>query len=213
MKGPGKGQGKPGRGKGKGKGKGKDKGKGKGSGAGVGSTYANPGRPKSFQPTQQDRQRTGKSGRVSRLPVARKTANLCSRKRSLSMCAGICSTWMGTLSPASPRRGWTQGGLPCTFRLYWRRGGRRSRRRGRDLMNSRLRAVCDNASVHKTDELKKLMDQYGIILRFLPPNMTQWLQPLDRVVCGLIKIVQRARRGRLGLCNYVDHNDSKNRNR
>jgi hypothetical protein len=60
MKGPGgKGQGKPGRGKGKGKGKDKDKGKGKGSGAGVGSTYANPGRPKSFQPTQQDRQRTG----------------------------------------------------------------------------------------------------------------------------------------------------------
>ena len=58
MKGPGgKGQGKPGRGKGKGKDKGK--GKGKASGAGVGSTYANPGRPKSFQPTQQDRQRTG----------------------------------------------------------------------------------------------------------------------------------------------------------
>ena len=52
MKGSGgKGQGKPGRGKGKGK--------GKGSGSGVGSTYANPGRPKSFQPTQQDRQRTG----------------------------------------------------------------------------------------------------------------------------------------------------------
>ena len=49
----GRGQGKAGRGKGKGKGKGKD------SGAGVGSTYANPGRPKSFQPTQQDRQRTG----------------------------------------------------------------------------------------------------------------------------------------------------------
>ena len=47
----GRGQGKPGMGKGKGK--------GKDSGAGVGSTYANPGRPKSFQPTQQDRQRTG----------------------------------------------------------------------------------------------------------------------------------------------------------
>ena len=28
---------------------------------------------------------------------------------------------------------------------------------------------------------------------FLPPNMTQWLQPLDSVVCGLIKIVHRAR--------------------
>jgi hypothetical protein len=41
-------------GKDKGKVKDKDKGKGK-------STYysANPGRPKSFQPTQQDRQRTG----------------------------------------------------------------------------------------------------------------------------------------------------------
>jgi hypothetical protein len=60
----------------------------------------------------------------------------------------------------------------------------------------RLLLVCDNASVHKADELKKLMDQHGIILRFLPPNMTQWLQPLDRVVCGLIKTVQRARRGR-----------------
>jgi len=41
------------------KGKGKGKGKGKDSGAGVGSTYANPGRPKSFQPTHQDRKQTG----------------------------------------------------------------------------------------------------------------------------------------------------------
>jgi hypothetical protein len=64
-----------------------------------------------------------------------------------------------------------------------------------DADPSRLLLVCDNASVHKADELKKLMDQYGIIFRFLPPNMTQWLQPLDRVVCGLIKILQRARRG------------------
>ena len=31
---------------------------------------------------------------------------------------------------------------------------------------------------------------------FLPPNMTAWLQPLDLVVCGLIKTLQRARRGR-----------------
>ena len=60
----------------------------------------------------------------------------------------------------------------------------------------RMLLVCDNASVHKADEIKTLMDKYGIILMFLPPNMTQWLQPLDRVVCGLVKIVQRARRGR-----------------
>jgi hypothetical protein len=57
MKGLGTGQ--PGRVKGKGKGKGKDSGKGEGSGAGVGNTYANPGRPQSFQPTQKDRQETG----------------------------------------------------------------------------------------------------------------------------------------------------------
>jgi len=50
--------------------------------------------------------------------------------------------------------------------------------------------------LHKADELKKLMEKYGIITMFLPHNMTQCLQPLDRVVCGLIKPVQRARRGR-----------------
>ena len=37
--------------------------------------------------------------------------------------------------------------------------------------------------------------RHGIILLFLPPNMTAWLQPLDLVVCGLIKTLQRARRG------------------
>ena len=62
----------------------------------------------------------------------------------------------------------------------------------------RMLLVCDNASVHKADEIKKLMEQYGIILMFLPPNMMQWLQPLDRVVCGLIKIVQHAPRAALG---------------
>ena len=33
------------------------------------------------------------------------------------------------------------------------------------------------------------MDKYGIILKFLPPNMAQWLQPLDRVLCELIDSV------------------------
>jgi len=47
--------------------------------------------------------------------------------------------------------------------------------------------VCDNASVHTADEHKKLMEKYGIILMFLPPNMTQWLQPLARVVCDSSK--------------------------
>jgi hypothetical protein len=62
----------------------------------------------------------------------------------------------------------------------------------------RMLLVCDNASVHKADDLQKLMEQYGIILMFLPPNMTQWMQSLDRVVCGLIKIVHRAPRVALG---------------
>jgi len=46
-------------GKGQGKGKGKPEGKGKGKGAGVGNTYVDPGRPKIFQPTDQDRSHTG----------------------------------------------------------------------------------------------------------------------------------------------------------
>ena len=54
----------------------------------------------------------------------------------------------------------------------------------------RLLVVCDNASVHKGEELTEKLEQYCIILRFLPPNMTAWLQ----VVCGLIKTLQRARR-------------------
>ena len=39
--------------------KGKGKGKGKESSVGVGSTYADPGRPKTLKPTEQDRQHTG----------------------------------------------------------------------------------------------------------------------------------------------------------
>ena len=51
-KGKGKGQAMP-------KGKGKGKGKGKKSSVGSGSTYADPGRPKTFKPTDQDRRNTG----------------------------------------------------------------------------------------------------------------------------------------------------------
>jgi hypothetical protein len=44
--------------------------------------------------------------------------------------------------------------------------------------------VCDNASVHKAVELKKLMNQYGIILRFLPPNMTQCIVVVFSLLVG-----------------------------
>ena len=55
--------------------------------------------------------------------------------------------------------------------------------------------VCDNAGVHKSDELLDHLEKHGILICFLPPNMTEWLQPLDLVVCGLAKLVQRKRRG------------------
>jgi hypothetical protein len=76
--------------------------------------------------------------------------------------------------------------------------------------DDRMLLVCDNASVHTADDLKEKLDQHGIILRFLPPNMTQWLQPLDLVVCGLVKTVQRARRGKhlaTDLRNWRDERD------
>ena len=57
----------------------------------------------------------------------------------------------------------------------------------------RMLIVCDNAGVHKSDELRAHLEKHGILIRFLPPNMTEWLQPLDLVVCGLVKLVQRRR--------------------
>ena len=39
----------------------------------------------------------------------------------------------------------------------------------------------------------------------------QWLQPLDRVLCGLIKIVQRARRGRQLAANLKQWKQEKKR--
>ena len=60
----------------------------------------------------------------------------------------------------------------------------------------RLLVVCDNAFVHKGEELTEKLEQHSIILRrFLPPNMTAWLQPLDLVVYRLIKTLLQARRG------------------
>jgi len=59
----------------------------------------------------------------------------------------------------------------------------------------RMLIVADNAGVHKSDELRAHLEKHGILIRFLPPNMTAWLQPLDLVVCGLVKLVQRRRRG------------------
>jgi hypothetical protein len=77
--------------------------------------------------------------------------------------------------------------------------------------SDRMLLVCDNASVHTAPELQQKLDEHGILLRFLPPNMTQWLQPLDLVVCGLIKIVQRARRGGLMATHLRQWRDERDR--
>jgi hypothetical protein len=46
--------------------------------------------------------------------------------------------------------------------------------------------VCHNASVHKVDEIKKLMEQYWIILRFLPRrhlavDLKRWKEEQERI--------------------------------
>ena len=75
-----------------------------------------------------------------------------------------------------------------------------SRLRGKDLRLSKhlrmlhmLPVACDKG-VHLSDELKSRLQDHGILVclatRFLaplPPNMTEWLQPLDLVVCGLVQ--------------------------
>ena len=77
--------------------------------------------------------------------------------------------------------------------------------------DDRMLLVCDNASVHTADDLKEKLDQHGIILRFLAPNMTHWLQPMDLVVCGLIKTVQRARRGKHLATDLRNRRDERDR--
>ena len=189
LKGVGKGQGK---GKGEPEGQGKGKGKGKGKGARVGITYVDPGRQMIFQPTDQDRSHTGnnadyflrpekatpqpsvpstqmRGGRDARLPLASPAADV---PEVIDVAPEVIDVDVNHAAEAS-------------------------------ASESLARILADyGSSSDDTDPSKEVpqvidVEQYGIILMFLPlPNMTQWLQPLDRVVCGLIKIVQRARRGR-----------------
>lgn len=45
--------------------------------------------------------------------------------------------------------------------------------------------VMDNASIHKSEGLKKIFDDYGIVLKFLPPYSPQ-LNPIEKIQ-GVIK--------------------------
>jgi hypothetical protein len=153
----GRGQGKPGRGKGKGKGKGKD------SGAGVGSTYANPGRPKSFQPTHQDRKQTGNiaeyfSGDLT-LP-----GQPVQQAEEFEHVRWYLHHEDGHVITCQPQAWMDTGGFAMYIQTVWAPWWQKKQTSwtGPDEFPAkRMLLVCDNASVHKADELKKLMNQEG----------------------------------------------------
>jgi hypothetical protein len=118
----GRGQGKPGRGRGKGK--------GKDSGAGVGSTYANPGRPKIFQPTHQDRKQTGNIAEYFRRSDTT-PQTVAPVFASAQMRGGL----EGSRPRASPAADVTVTGHSTKVLDV-------DAARGRDLMNSRLSVYC-----------------------------------------------------------------------
>ena len=53
---------------------------------------------------------------------------------------------------------------------------------------------CDNCGSHKTSVVKDVIEEIGIDVAFLPPNMTSELQVLDLVVNGPLKAHIRTRR-------------------
>ena len=53
---------------------------------------------------------------------------------------------------------------------------------------------CDNCGSHKTSIVKDVIEQVGIDVAFLPPNMTSELQVLDLVVNGPLKAHIRTKR-------------------
>ena len=170
-------------------GKGKRERKRKDISVGVGSTYADAGRPKTLKPTEQDRQHTGNlaeyflsANKTTAQPLAPVFA---SGPHSATASAAVPSTQMTALI--------TGYSTEVSVLVPWWLQQQTSWTGPDPFPAKRMQLVCDNASVHKADELKTLMEKYGIIIMLLPPNMTQWLQPLDRVVCGLIQTVQRAR--------------------
>jgi transposase len=54
-----------------------------------------------------------------------------------------------------------------------------------------LLLVMDNCAIHNTKEVIAAIDQSGWILKFLPPNMTAKMQPMDLVVNAVVKAALR----------------------
>jgi DDE superfamily endonuclease len=59
--------------------------------------------------------------------------------------------------------------------------------RQRIKVQTKLMKWCNNCGNHKTSSVKDVITETGIVIAFLPPNMTGELQVLDLVVNGPIK--------------------------
>jgi hypothetical protein len=67
---------------------------------------------------------------------------------------------------------------------------RRNRERGKPL-ERKMMMVVDNVGSHHTKEVLAAFEDAGWILKYLPPNMTRWLQPMDLVVNAVCKAALR----------------------
>ena len=57
--------------------------------------------------------------------------------------------------------------------------------------DEKLYIVLDCYSAHKTDDIRKLAQTLNMELVFVPPGMTDELQPLDRYIFGAMKSIAR----------------------
>ena len=50
-----------------------------------------------------------------------------------------------------------------------------------------IHVILDGYATHLCDAVRALADELGIVLHFIPPGLTDLLQPLDRNVFGALK--------------------------
>ena len=55
-----------------------------------------------------------------------------------------------------------------------------------------IHVILDGYATHVCDDVRALADELGIVLHFIPPGLTDLLQPLDRSVFGAFKAEYRA---------------------
>jgi hypothetical protein len=55
-----------------------------------------------------------------------------------------------------------------------------------------IHLILDGYATHRCDDVLAMADELGIVLRFIPPGLTDLLQPLDRSVFGALQAEYRA---------------------